>query len=79
MNVFGCITEKNGRLFCCIATYFGGCNGICDLLTRQARNFIYSGFQKKKNHIKLDVKIALLSYLIILLFIFIFFSILFKH
>ena len=41
-NVFGCITEKNGRLFCCIATYFRGCNGIGDLLTRQARNFIYT-------------------------------------
>ena len=41
-NVFGCITEKNGRLFCCIATYFRGCNGIGDLLTRQARNFIYN-------------------------------------
>ena len=41
-NVFGCITEKNGRSFCCIATYFRGCNGIGDLLTRQARNFIYS-------------------------------------
>ena len=40
-NVFGCITEKNGRLFCCIATHFRGCNGIGDLLTRQARNFIY--------------------------------------
>ena len=40
-DVFGCITEKNGRLFCCIATYFRGCNGIGDLLTRQARNFIY--------------------------------------
>ena len=43
-NVFGCITEKNGRLFCCIATYFRGCNGIGDLLTRQARNFIYTEF-----------------------------------
>ena len=41
-NVFGCITEKNGRLFCCIATHFRGCNGIGDLLTRQARNFIYN-------------------------------------
>ena len=34
--------EKNGRLFCCISTYFRGCNGKGDLLTRHARNFIYS-------------------------------------
>ena len=34
--------EKNGRLFGCIATYFQGCNGIGNLLTRQTRNFIYN-------------------------------------
>ena len=36
------LRKKNGRLFCCIATHFRGCNGIGDLLTRQARNFIYT-------------------------------------
>ena len=41
MNVIGYITEKHGRLFCYIVTHFRGCNGIGDLLTRQARNFIY--------------------------------------
>ena len=38
----GYITEKDGRLFCYIVTHFRGCNGIGDLLTRQARNFIYT-------------------------------------
>ena len=36
------ITEKDGRLFCYIITHFRGCNGIGDVLTRQARNFIYN-------------------------------------
>ena len=34
------ITEENGRLFCCIATYFRECNGIGDLLTRQATVYV---------------------------------------
>ena len=41
-NIFGYTTEKDERLFCYIITHFRGCNGIDDLLTRQARNFIYS-------------------------------------
>ena len=41
-RVFGYITEEDGRLFCYIVTHFRGCYGIGDLLTRRARNFIYS-------------------------------------
>ena len=40
--IFGYITEKDGLLICYIVTHFRGCNGIGDLLTRQARNFTYS-------------------------------------
>ena len=35
-----CIRVYNGRLFC-IVTHFWDSNEIGDLLTRQARNFIY--------------------------------------
>ena len=41
------VTEKDGRLFRYIVTYFRGCNGIGDLLTRQARNFIYTKLKGK--------------------------------
>ena len=45
-DIFGYITEKDGRLFWYIVTHFWnrriGCIEIGDLLTRQARNFIYT-------------------------------------
>ena len=44
-NAFGYITEKDGRLFCYkysyLFTYLRASSGTGDLLTRQARNFIY--------------------------------------
>ena len=45
MIIFGYIAEKDGRLFCYIVTHFRGCNGIGDLLTRQARKFVYNQFK----------------------------------
>ena len=39
------MTEKDGHLCCYINTHFRGCNGIGDLLTRQARNCIYTFYR----------------------------------
>ena len=38
----GILRRRTNACFCNIVTHFRGCNGIGDLLTRQARNFIYN-------------------------------------
>ena len=78
-NVIGYITEKHGRLFCYIVTHFRGCNGIGDLLTRQARNFIYNSLSNRivywqhlcfvLSYIKIFVKQACVMSIVMLCFL----------